>query len=202
MDPSVISPILTYKKFLTRTGQPTSTLVGLGDNKVNAMYVAAMDGTDNDVIVKFTARYHKKAHRILAGAGFAPKLYFCERVVGGLCMVVMDRVDGKSLRQLQVEKKLIPTIVSKHMRQAVHLLHEQNIVFGDLRDPNILYDASSGCTFVVDFDWPGIHEVDRYPATLNPNNSWPEDVMAYGLMLKAHDLWQLKRLDILCQPSA
>ena len=166
------------------------------------MYIAALDGTNNDVIVKFTARYHEKAHCILASAGFAPKLHFCERVVGGLYMVVMDHVDGKSLWQLQVEKKKIPTVVSKHICQAVHLLHEQNIVFGDLWDPNILFDTSKSCAVVVDFDWPGIHEVDRYPATLNPNNSWPEDVMAYGLMLKTHDLWQLKRLDVLCQPSA
>jgi hypothetical protein len=34
MDPSVVLPILTYKQFLTRAGQPTSILVGLGDNKV------------------------------------------------------------------------------------------------------------------------------------------------------------------------
>lgn len=199
MDPSVVLPVLIYKQFLTRTGQPTSILVGLGDNKVTAMYIAALDGTNNDVIVKFTARYHEKAHRILASAGFAPKLHFCERVVGGLYMVVMDRVDGKSLWQLQVEKKPIPTIVSEYISQAVHLLHEQNIIFGD---PNILYDASKSCAVVVDFDWPGIHEVDRYPATLNPNNSSPEDVVGYGLMLKTHDLWQLKRLEVLCQCSA
>ena len=202
MDPSVILPILTYKQFLARTGEPTSTLVGLGDNKVTAMYVAAMDGTDNDVIVKFTARYHEKAHRILAGAGLAPKLHFCERVVGGLYMVVMDRVDGKSLWQLQIDKTPIPTVVLEHVRQAMSLLHKQNIVFGDLRDPNILYDASKGCTWIVDFDWPGVDGVSRYPVTLNSTNQWHEDVSPYGLMHKAHDLWQLERLENFCQCGA
>ena len=70
-------------------------------------------------------------------------------------MVVMDRVDGKSLWQIQTDKTPIPTIVLEHVRQAVHLLHQQNIVFGDLRDPNILYDASKNCTVIVDFDWSG-----------------------------------------------
>ena len=73
------------------------------------------------------------------------------------------------------------SLVSEHLRQAVHLLYEQNIVFYDLRDPNFLYDASKSCAVVVNFNWPGIHEVDRYPAMLNPTNNWPEDVLPYGL---------------------
>ena len=92
------------------------------------MYIATLDGTNKEVIVKFTARYNEKAHRILASAGFAPKLHFCGRVVGGLYMVVMDRVDGKSLRQIQMDKMSIPTLVLEHVRQAVHFLHEHNIV--------------------------------------------------------------------------
>ncbi|KAF8956121.1 hypothetical protein BDZ97DRAFT_1672053 [Flammula alnicola] len=202
VDPSIVLPALTYKQFLTQAGQPTSVLVGLGDKRHTAMYIAALDSTENDVIVKFTARYNEKAHRILASAGFAPKLHFCGRVVGGLYMVVMDRVDGKSLWQLQIDEKPIPAVVSEHVRQAVCLLHEQNIVFGDLRAPNILYEVSKSCAVIVDFDWPGMHQVDRYPATLNPANNWPEDVVPYGLMLKSHDLWQLERLEGLCKPDA
>ena len=200
-DPSDSLPVLTYKHFLSRAGQPASVLAGLG-NTTTAMYIAALDGTENEVIVKFTARYNAKAHHILASAGFAPKLHFCGRVVGGLYMVVMDRVDGKSLWQIQTDETPIPTIVLEHVRQAVHLLHQQNIVFGDLRDPNILYDASKSCTLVVDFDWPGEDGVSRYPATLNPTNQWPEEVLPYGIMHKAHDLWQLKRLEDLCQRDA
>lgn len=39
----------------------------------------------------------------------------------------------------------------------------------------------------------------RYPAALNPTNQWPEEAFPYGIMHKAHDLWQLKRLEDLCQ---
>ena len=92
------------------------------------MYIATLDGTNKEVIVKFTARYNEKAHRILASAGFAPRVHFCGRVVGGLYMVVMDRVDAKSLWQLQTDETPIPAIVLEHVRQAVHFLHEHNIV--------------------------------------------------------------------------
>ena len=94
------------------------------------MYIATLDGTNKEVIVKFTARYDEKTHRILASA--APTLHFCGLVVGGLYMVVMGRVDGKSFWQIQTDKTPIPTIVREHVRQAMHL-HQRNIVFGDLR---------------------------------------------------------------------
>ena len=197
-DPSGSLPVLTYKQFLSRAGEPASVLAGLG-NTTTAMYIATLNGTEKEVIVKFTARYNEKAHHILASAGFAPKLHFCGRVVGGLYMVVMDRVDGKSLWQIQTDKTPIPAIVLEHVRQAVYLLHQHNIVFGDLRDPNILYDASKSGAVLVDFDWPGEDGVSRYPPTLNLTNQWPEEVLPYGIMHKAHDLWQLKRIEDVCQ---
>ncbi|KDR71642.1 hypothetical protein GALMADRAFT_254023 [Galerina marginata CBS 339.88] len=201
VDHSVELPNLTYKQFLTRLGQPASGIVGLED-RTTAMYIAALDGIENGVIVKFTPRYNEKAHRILASAGLAPKLHFCARIISGLYMVVMERVEGKSLWQLQADAEPIPIIILDHVRRAVSLLHEQNIVFGDLREPNILYNASESCVDIVDFDWSGVHNVDRYPATLNPTHKWPEDIVPYGLMLKAHDLWQLERLEGLCKPDA
>lgn len=83
----------------------------------------------------------------------------------------------------------------------MYLLHKQNIIFGDLQEPNILYDVSKSCTFVADFDWPGTDGVSRYPATLNPTNQWPE-VVPYDIVHRAHDLWQLTRLEDLFQCGA
>jgi serine/threonine protein kinase len=80
----------------------------------------------------------------------------------------------------------------------MHLLHENNIVFGDLRDPNILYDASKNLVVLVDFDWAGKDGESRYSAALNLSNAWPEEVLPYGIMYKAHDVWQLNRLIPLC----
>ena len=197
LDPSKVLPQLTYKQFLSRAGQPTSTLVDLGD-ATTAMYIATLSDTNEEVIVKFTARYNIAAHRLLSEAKLAPRLYFCDRVIGDLYMVVMERVDGKSIWQLQAEEIPLPAIIPKEVGKAVHLLHEHNIVFGDLRDPNILYDESKNRVALVDFDWAGQDEKSRYPPTLNPSNAWEEEVSPYSVMRKAHDLWQVKRLVTLC----
>ena len=162
------------------------------------MYIATL-GDTNEVIVKFTARYNEVAHRLLADADLAPKLHFCERVIGDLYMVVMDRVDGTSVWQFQEDNKPVPATVWKDINEAVRVLHAEGIVLGDLRDPNILYLASEARAMLVDFDWPGKDGKCRYPATLNPSNAWPEDVLPYSIMRKAHDTWQLDRLAILCK---
>ena len=201
VDSSKALPELTYRRFLSRAGQPTSAVVNLG-NTTTAMYIATLGGTDQQVIVKFTARYNEEVHRLLTKARLAPELHFCERVIGDLYMVVMDRVHGKSIWQLQVDKIPIPAIVSERVEDAVRLLHANDIVFGDLREPNILYDASNDRVVLVDFDWAGKDGKSRYPATLNRGNVWAEDVVAYSIMRKDHDMWQLKRLIALCNSNA
>ncbi|KAF8153399.1 hypothetical protein B0H34DRAFT_723389 [Crassisporium funariophilum] len=197
VDCSKTLPALTYRQFLSRAGRPTSALVDLG-NTTTSMCIATL-GNTNKVIVKFTARYNEVAHRLLADADLAPKLHFCERVIGDLYMVVMDRVDGTSVWQLQEDNKPVPATVWKDINEAVRILHAEGIVFGDLRDPNILYLASEARAMLVDFDWPGKDGECRYPATLNPSNAWPRDVLPYSIMRKAHDTWQLDRLAILCK---
>ena len=199
VDTSIELPKLTYRQFFSRAGQPTSGLVDLG-NATTTMYTATLD-TDREVIVKFTARYNEAAHCILADAQLAPTLHFCERVIGGLYMVVMDHVVGKSVWQLQEDDTPVPAIVSKRVDNAVRLLHDKDIVFGDLQDPNILYVDSDGSVALIDLDWAGTDGVSRYPATLNPANAWAEDVFPYGIMHKAHDIWQMERLADLCNPD-
>ena len=60
---------------------------------------------------------------------------------------------------------------------------------------NILYVGSEHRVVLVDFDWAGKNGECRYPVTLNPGDFWAEDVLPYGIMRKAHDLWQLDRLN-------
>ena len=175
-------------------------------NTATAIYVATLSNTGQEVVVKFTARYNEVAHRLLADSQLALTLHFCGRVVGNLYMVVMDRVDGKSIWQLQEEGTPVPAVVSKKAKNALERLHGLDIVFADLRDPNILYVASKGegegCVMLVDFDWPAKDGEGRYPAMLNLNNAWPDEVTPYGIMRKSHDLWQLARLKAICNPGA
>ena len=78
------------------------------------------------------------AHHLLTNMDLAPKLHFCECVIGGLYMVVVEGVDGTSVWQFQQDKKPVPAIVLKVMGDALDILHAKDIVFGDLQDANIL----------------------------------------------------------------
>jgi len=98
-------------------------------------------------------------------------------------MVVMEYIDGKSVWQMREDKTPVPVIVYEMARKAVDLLHDNDIVFGDLRDPNILV-TPEGHVLLIDFDWPGRDGESRYPASLNPGNNWAEDVLPYGIMQK------------------
>jgi hypothetical protein len=88
------------------------------------MYTATLSDTNEEVIVKFTARYSEMAHRILAEVELALRLHFCQHVIGNLYMVVMEHVDGKSVWQLQEDKMPIPVVISKRVGDAVCLLNE------------------------------------------------------------------------------
>ena len=83
------------------------------------------------------------------------------------------------------------------MNRAIGLLHERDLVFGDLRPKNILPKPSRGA-MLIDFDWVGKHEVHRYPASWNKNTQAP-GMGRRELMDKAHDLFMLNELWTLLQ---
>lgn len=153
VDPSNTSPKLTYQQVFSRTGQPTSALVDL-KNTTTTTYIATLDDTNQEVIVKFTVRYNEAAHHLIASAQLTPRLHFCGPVVDDIYMIVMDRVDGMSIWQLQEDKhQLLQSFQPKLRRQWV--LHNDDIVFGDLRSNNILYVASEHRMVLVHFNWAG-----------------------------------------------
>ncbi|CAG8547758.1 3933_t:CDS:2 [Funneliformis mosseae] len=65
----------------------------------------------------------------------------------------------------------------KNMEKVVATLHEQNIVFGDLRRPNIL-----GTGFFI----------DRYPVTISTEIPWPQGANPGALLMQAHDVHWLQ----------
>jgi tRNA A-37 threonylcarbamoyl transferase component Bud32 len=88
------------------------------------MYPATLSDTNEEAIVKCViVNWH------IAYSPSLPRDYIS---------VVMEHVDVKSIWQLQGDKMPIPVVISQRVGYAVRLLHENNIVFGDLRDPDIL----------------------------------------------------------------
>ncbi|KAF5347277.1 hypothetical protein D9756_009996 [Leucocoprinus leucothites] len=84
------------------------------------------------------------------------------------------------------------------IKQAIDLLHSHDLVFGDLRPPNIL--VSDETVMIIDFDWCGKAGEARYPASLNTDEElgWPDGVAPDSTMMKEHDLFMLKKMRAHC----
>ena len=169
------------------------------DNERHALYLARMPTeTSNEVVlVKFSAKYHENAHRLLASADppLAPALHFCMRVVGDMYMVVMEYVPNSKGQSLFVTSPPQSALegIRKDLDRALNLLHENDLVFGDLREPNVLYmPEEGGRVLLIDFDGVGLDGEGRYSACLNPEAGL--GVARGQIMEKVHDRENLERL--------
>ncbi|KAF8120874.1 hypothetical protein EV363DRAFT_1406768 [Boletus edulis] len=148
----------------------------------------------NRVVVKFVTRYGADAHHVMAAAGFAPKLLYHGLInikddmpsYGNLRMVVMEYVEGMTLHDAIQGKKCLPGF-SASLRKAIVLLHCQNFVFGDLREPNIMV-TPDGNAQLIDFDWAGQEGVVTYPPSISPSILWAKGTRALEFIRKEHDL--------------
>lgn len=162
-----------------------------------AVFKANMEdqsGTLTPVVVKFTPKYCRDAHALCADAGLAPKIWFCQRLddVGGLYIVVMDYVNSCEDETIREYPGAVVAL-----RQAVRLLHRNDLVFGDLREPNVLVTGKDEGMMLVDFDWCGREGEARYPCGINldvDSIPWHEDVRRGGEIKKDHDKWLFKIL--------
>ena len=161
-----------------------------------AVYLARVD--DKHVVVKFVSIYSIHAHNLLAEKGLAPKIIYDGTNGprhGGLFMIVMEYVEGKTLTKfLQSSPSqgcLDAVLVS--VTTAIELLHAEGLVFGDLRTPNILVDED-GHVKIIDFDWAGIDGKHQYPFIVGNGIEWAKGVGPLAIMYKKHDLFMLERL--------
>ncbi|KAH9066534.1 hypothetical protein EDB87DRAFT_1553341, partial [Lactarius vividus] len=157
-----------------------------------------------NIIVKFTQRYNAEAHRHLATERLAPELLYCSKEdpdsadFAGLIMIVMEYIAGKTAYQQYGDRRLDQRIFDQ-VEGALGILHGRNIVFGDLRYPNIMITDDQRVR-LIDFDWCGEHEKDTYPGSLNDNHDttnsigWHPGVERGGKMAKEHDIFMLNKM--------
>lgn len=190
--------VRSYRDDISGTMKPLNYTTPLA-NMSSAVYLANVE-TDLEVVVKFALTYNVEAHCLLAKHDLAPKLLYDGTVpnaprYGGLMMLVMEHVDGetlvKYLRSSPSQERL--EAILKSVETAIHLLHEQDLVFGDLRTPNILVDKDDRVR-LVDFDWCGRHRIDKYPFVIGDGVDWAVGVGPLSTMDKDHDLHMLKNL--------
>ncbi|TBU27934.1 hypothetical protein BD311DRAFT_807273 [Dichomitus squalens] len=221
-------PALTFTHRLTRSGEAV-LLAKTERERQSGIYLATMPrmssnvGEDRmvssssrgapadsvEVVVKFTERYHPDAHKLLAAEHLAPALHACVPVYGDLFMVVMDRVHGTIAWEPATRNELLPHRIYEDVRRAIALLHSHDLVFGDLRTPNIMVvpggsgpdDGPRG--MLIDFDWVGTHGSSRYPASLDEGlPDWgTSGIQRHGIMDKAHDNAMLDRFEKQCHPA-
>ena len=170
--------VLSYRK--TDRVVPIKYIAQLGpDNKSKAVF----KGENSDgqlIVVKFTDRYNANGHRLLAEHGLAPQLLYISSEnmdaghFGYRVMVVMEFLAGQTAEDYQLvssKRGSIWSDVSNDVKMAIETLHKADLVFGDLRTPNII--IVNGHAKLVDFDWCGREGQDRYPRDLNAGIEWP-----------------------------
>ncbi|KAF5387266.1 hypothetical protein D9757_006875 [Collybiopsis confluens] len=166
-----------------------------------AVMTTGTDGKQVDVVVKFAYRYGELGHHLLAKAGLAPHLYHCAFEESlGMWAVVMDYARGRVCNGKLVEGE------SESLKHAIELLHAQDLVFGDLRGPNVIIIEPKKKVCLVDFEWCGqcIDTLDgdrviprvRYPTNISmiPEIGWAEGVGRDSVIEKGHDIHRLTQM--------
>jgi RIO-like serine/threonine protein kinase len=100
-------------------------------------------------------------------------------------MVVMERVECEGAW---------PEDGCDQVKKAIDTLHEEGLVFGDLRPPNVL--VSGGRVFLIDFNWAGKFGEARYPRGLSSQVAWlgPIWYLERNLIEPGHDNFMFREL--------
>ncbi|KAJ3729110.1 hypothetical protein DFJ43DRAFT_1040729 [Lentinula guzmanii] len=144
--PSTISTPLDPSRFVywnSFTSQGKQYKLGycrrLTEYMTKPVFVASLTSSSDlnfpvtEVVVKFALRYSEVGHRLLADVKLAPRIHYCsfEKSIG-LWVIVMDYIQGNVCnRKLTKPQK-------DSLADAIGILHKNNFVFGDLREPNVI----------------------------------------------------------------
>lgn len=199
VDPSlgVSTPALVFKSRLNRNNEELATVAG-DPLEMRSLFLADYTPPPPDpsfaveVVVKFAVTYNVVAHKLLATSNFAPKLYTSVPVIGKREMVVMERVNGKPM--CKFKRNSLPPTVFEDVKKALKILHGAGLVFGDLRDTNVMVLAKDSegriGAKLIDFDWVGVAGSAAYPNQVNAvfiGREFSPDVRGLGLISLAHD---------------
>jgi hypothetical protein len=109
-------------------------------------------------------------------------------------VIVMDYVEGRCVDDMS----LIPLGTCRAISEAIEVLHADNLVFGDLRPPNVILSEDPAYTkgaVLIDFERCGEEGKVFYPPDLNDETiEWHEGVCPGGKILRQHDSYMLYQM--------
>ena len=176
--------------------------IGYLESGFDCVTLRAQTESAQDIVVKFVERYSESAHHTLAEANLAPRLlhygplqWSPQRPGGSLYMVAMEYIDGDTLASAKstMNEDMVKRVKSD-LKRALTLLHEKDLVFGDLRPPNVMITKEGKRVKLIDFDWAGVAGQVEYPHLLSPAVTWPKGVQTLDPIKKEHDLEMLDNL--------
>ncbi|QRV94387.1 kinase domain protein [Ceratobasidium sp. AG-Ba] len=167
--------------------------------EIHGPVFAARTESGERIVVKFAEQYHIEGHRLLASNGLAPKVLFYRgpTYAGGYHLVIMERIGSGSLYDWARSHAGELAPIRQDVEKALKILHEADLVFGDLRAPNVIVsecDSVRPRGMLVDFDWCGREGEVRYPAAMNEKIGWATGAEAGALIMRQHDRDMLERL--------
>ncbi|KAK2462461.1 hypothetical protein APHAL10511_005431 [Amanita phalloides] len=177
-----------------------------------------VDGSEKQLVVKFVTTYNAHIHELLHQEGYAPELFYCGPIptTGSIIDALpLSEDQGAQFRRLlplmnvvvmeHVKLGAWPAtrdIAEKQLKDVLRFLHTREYVFGDLREPNVLF-TENGKLNLIDFDWAGLYKrneqvasdehdhVDwnyaHYPSGLSSNIKWASGVEDFAAIRPEHD---------------
>lgn len=191
---------------------PSIIVYSIGNKLVHFTYVGFLEDSPDcttlraqtlttpllDIVVKF-GRYGERAHRLLVDNGLAPELLYCrsprlndeQPSYESLSMIVMGFVEGQALAESRLNKGTAEG-VRRTLEAALKLLHDNGLVFGDVRSVNAVTSVKG--VKRIDFDWAGEEGQAKYPILISPGFPWPPGVRPLAIIEKDHDLQMLEQM--------
>lgn len=101
----------------------------------------------------------------------------------------MEPLSKDSISLFQSIPRDFKETIIQQLKFVLNLLETNSMVHGDLRSANIYFDSEIQKLQIIDFDWAGIHNTDKYPLFLNHSDiTWPEGVSDGSTIMHAHDV--------------
>lgn len=127
------------------------------------IYIAKnMKGSkEKKIMIKFTRQYSIALHAFCAERGHAPEIHGFEKIPGGWNVIAMDFISPSMRLAASPHPDRFRQKWIDDLQKLMESFHEEGLVHGDLREPNILCNGDK--VILVDYDWGGKVGEAHYP---------------------------------------